>query len=197
MCVARGLATNTIIVADGDQELKTVKYMTPSESIKAIAAFSFLFPLPLGTLPSNCFLFFHFHTIKMAPAVLETQPTAPHQLSSLAQKPVDRKIFPDGIKTSGQHPPLYDLLSPYSDFPKEITGKSIWEADDYANNPERWVHVFNDEEIDELSVVAGKFIADRTPLVGISKVSTGSLLKVGCQLTLSRTPSNYRSCPFY
>ncbi|KAH8676815.1 hypothetical protein BGZ60DRAFT_371922 [Tricladium varicosporioides] len=105
----------------------------------------------------------------MAPSILETLPVAPHSLSSPAQKPVDRKIFPDGIKTSGQHPPLYDQIRPYSDFPKEITGESVWKAEDYTNNPERWVHVFNDEEIEELSIVADKFLADKIPLTGISK----------------------------
>jgi hypothetical protein len=107
----------------------------------------------------------------MAPSVLDSQPTAPHQWSSPAQTVVDRKIFPDGIKTSGQHPPLYDLLRPYSDFPKEIKGETVWEAEGYTNNPERWVHVFNDEEVNELGVAADKFLADKTPLTGISKVS--------------------------
>lgn len=107
----------------------------------------------------------------MAPSLVESQPTAPHELSKpLHNKVVDRKIFPDGIKTSGQHPPLYDLLRPYSDFPKEISGESIWKAEDYANNPERWVHVFNDEEIAELSDVADKFLAEKIPLTGISQV---------------------------
>jgi hypothetical protein len=107
----------------------------------------------------------------MAPSLLETHPTAPHNLSNTTQKVVDRKIFPDGIKTSGQHPPLYDLLRPYSDFPKEISGETVWKAEDYANNPERWVHVFNDEEIAELSATADKFLADKIPLTGISQVS--------------------------
>jgi hypothetical protein len=84
---------------------------------------------------------------------------------------VDRKVFPDGIKTSGQHPPLYDLIRPYSDFPKEVKGESVWKAEDYTNNPERWVHVFIQEEIDELSATADKFLADKIPLTGISKVS--------------------------
>lgn len=106
----------------------------------------------------------------MAPSLLETQPTAPHELSNPSQKVVDRKIFPDGIKTSGQHPPLYNLLRPYSDFPKEITGETVWKAEDYANNPERWVHVFDEEELAELSTVADKFLADKIPLTGISKV---------------------------
>jgi len=105
----------------------------------------------------------------MAPSVLDSQPTAPHDLVSPTLKALDRKIFPDGIKTSGQHPPLYDQLRPYSDFPKEITGETVWKAEDYANNPERWVHVFSDEELDELSSVANKFLASRTPLTGISK----------------------------
>lgn len=110
----------------------------------------------------------------MAPSLLDTQPAAPHYSSSPAQKSVDRKIFPDGIKTSGQHPPLYDLIRPYSEFPKEITGETVWKAEDYINNRERWVHVFNDEEIAELSTAADKFLADKTPLTGISKVSNST-----------------------
>ncbi|OWP03787.1 hypothetical protein B2J93_2632 [Marssonina coronariae] len=109
----------------------------------------------------------------MASSILDSQPTAPHQLyssSTPAQKAViDRKIFPDGIKTSGQHPPVYDLIRPYSAFPRYISGETVWKAEDYTNNPERWVHVFNDEEIAELSAASDNFIADRTPLTGISK----------------------------
>ncbi|KAH8766962.1 hypothetical protein BGZ57DRAFT_900228 [Hyaloscypha finlandica] len=104
----------------------------------------------------------------MAPSLLDVQLTAPHELSS-GHTSVDRKIFPDGIKTSGQHPPIYELLRPYSDFPKEITGKTVWKAEEYANNPERWIHVLNDQEVNELSLVADEFIADNTPLTGISK----------------------------
>jgi hypothetical protein len=127
----------------------------------------------------------------MAPSILDNQPTAPHLLSN-TQKSVDRKIFPDGIKTSGQHPPLQEYLRPYSDFPKEITGETVWKAEDYNNNPERWVHVFSEEEIAELSAVADNFIADKTPLTGISKVC----LTTYCTqpyLTSSRTPSHCQS----
>jgi len=105
----------------------------------------------------------------MAPSLLESLPTATTNLSNPSQNAVDRKIFPDGIRTSGQHPPLYDLLKPYSDFPKEISGETVWKAEDYANKPERWVHVFNDEEIAELSTAADKFVANKIPLTGISK----------------------------
>jgi hypothetical protein len=104
----------------------------------------------------------------MAPSILDDRATAPHLLSN-TQKLVDRKIFPDGIKTSGQHPPLSEYLRPYSDFPKEITGETVWKAEDYTNNPERWVHVFSEEEIAELSAVADRFLAQQIPLTGISK----------------------------
>jgi len=106
----------------------------------------------------------------MAPSLLGTQPTAPHELSNPTHTTIDRKIFPDGIKTSGQHPPLQNELKPYSAFPKEISGETVWKAEDYENNLERWVHVLNDEEIAELSAAANKFIADGTPLTGISQV---------------------------
>ena len=109
----------------------------------------------------------------MAPSIIDNQPTAPHLLPN-TQKVVDRKIFPDGIKTSGQHPPLADQLKPYSTFPKEITGETVWKAEDYINNPERWIHVFSEEEIAELSATADKFLADKTPLTGISKAKLPS-----------------------
>jgi hypothetical protein len=86
------------------------------------------------------------------------------------EAPVD--IFPDGIRTSGQHNPIYDLLRPYEDFPKEISGPTLWKKEDYENNPERWTHPFTPEEIEELSQTADAFIASGTPLTGISKVST-------------------------
>ncbi|OBT53488.1 hypothetical protein VE04_06660 [Pseudogymnoascus sp. 24MN13] len=101
----------------------------------------------------------------MAPALLETLPTAPYQ----SKKAVDTTIFHDGIKTSGQHPPLYDQLRPYSEFPKVCSGPSLWKPEDYKDNPEKWVHRFTAEEIDELGSVADKFIADGIPLTGISK----------------------------
>ena len=85
---------------------------------------------------------------------------------------VPRSLFPDGIRTSGQHAPLYDALRPFSEFPKEITGPTVWKAEDYKDRPDRWVHPFTDEEIGELGDAADRFIASGIPLTGISKVST-------------------------
>jgi hypothetical protein len=79
-------------------------------------------------------------------------------------------VFPDGIKTSGQTPPNYDQLKPYDAFPKEITGKTVWHAEEFKNNPEKWTHRFTEEEVQELSDTADAFIASSTPLTGITKV---------------------------
>jgi len=100
----------------------------------------------------------------MAPSLTETVPVAHHSL-----KPVSKAIFPDGIKTSGQHPPLADELRPYEDFPSQIEGPTVWEAKDYRDNLERWVHRFSDGEIVELSKAADDFISTGTPLTGITK----------------------------
>ncbi|MCJ1312690.1 hypothetical protein MMC25_006366 [Agyrium rufum] len=102
----------------------------------------------------------------MAPSLTESLPT-PHQLKQPTS--VSKSIFPDGIKTSGQHPPLYDVLQPFENFPKEITGPTVWKKEDYINNPERWVHHFSSEEIAEMSEAADNFLAAGTPLTGITK----------------------------
>ncbi|SPN99936.1 uncharacterized protein DNG_02788 [Cephalotrichum gorgonifer] len=80
-----------------------------------------------------------------------------------------RDIFPDGIRTSGQHPPLYDALKPYSEFPTRITGPTAWKKEDFETKPEAWTHPLTDEEIEELGQTADAFIASGTALEGISK----------------------------
>lgn len=69
----------------------------------------------------------------------------------------------------GQHPPLYDQIYPYSAFPKHIEGSTVWRPEDYANNPERWVHQFSAAEIDEISRATDDFIASGLPITGITK----------------------------
>ncbi|KAI9745204.1 MAG: hypothetical protein M1818_001482 [Claussenomyces sp. TS43310] len=107
----------------------------------------------------------------MAPSILESGPTAAHLPSSSGNRPVDPKIFPDGFKSSGQHAPILSTIRPYADFPKHITGPTVWQADDYQTNPERWVHVLSANEVQELSDVADQFIASKTPLTGISQAN--------------------------
>jgi len=102
----------------------------------------------------------------MAPGLTEIIPPAAYEFGG---KPVSKAIFPDGIKTSGQHPPLYDELRPFEDFPNQIVGPTVWKAEDYVNAPERWVHRFTEEEITEMSIAADSFLELGTPLTGISK----------------------------
>ena len=103
----------------------------------------------------------------MAPALTESAPAPPHTLAD--PNSVSKSIFPDGLKTSGQHNPIYERLRPYSDYPKEISGPTVWKADDYRSNPERWTHVFSDEEIAELGKASDDFMASGTPLTGIRR----------------------------
>ncbi|KAF3400422.1 hypothetical protein DPV78_004931 [Talaromyces pinophilus] len=99
---------------------------------------------------------------------------APHELqNSLTQSSpspkIDLTLFPDGLKTTGQHAPLSEHLHPFEDFPSEITGRTVWKAEDYKDHPEKWVHRFTAEEVEELSSAADRFIAAGTPLTGISQ----------------------------
>lgn len=103
----------------------------------------------------------------MAPALSDNLP--PPQIPS-SKKSVPKSIFPDGIKTSGQHPPLYHQLRSYDEFPDRISGPTVWDADDYRNNPERWTHHLAEEEIVELGKAADDFRFAGIPLTGIAKV---------------------------
>ncbi|KAF2799491.1 Clavaminate synthase-like protein [Melanomma pulvis-pyrius CBS 109.77] len=106
----------------------------------------------------------------MSPSLTTTAPPSTDPLpTKYANNKAPKSIYPDGIKTSGQHAPLYDLLRPYSDFPTEITGPTVWKAEDYINNPERWTHHFSPSENAEISAAADAFIASGTPLTGISQ----------------------------
>lgn len=114
----------------------------------------------------------------MAPTATQLPPNLPSQTFSYNNP--SPKVFPDGIKTSGQTNPNYDQVRPYSAFPKEITGPTAWDAVEYANNPERWTHVFSDDEIAEISKAADDFIASDTPLTGITKVRLSDVLMIRC-----------------
>jgi hypothetical protein len=111
----------------------------------------------------------------MAPSIAETLPEAPHTFKNhLAPK----NAFPDGIRTSGQHEPLWDQLRPYEEFPKEITGRTLWKADDFRNDPDRWVHRFSPAEVEEISKASDDFMKSGIPLTGITS-SNYSLPNLG------------------
>lgn len=106
----------------------------------------------------------------MAPGILIDDSPVLQAARAPSNEDAPRHIFPDGIKTSGQHPPIYDALKSYSEFPKEIMGPTVWAKEDFDNRPETWTHPFTDEEIEELGQTADAFIASGTALTGISKV---------------------------
>ncbi|KAK9426271.1 putative TauD/TfdA-like domain-containing protein [Seiridium unicorne] len=106
----------------------------------------------------------------MAPTAVDYEPESDYIQKLKADiKNANKDVFPDGFKTTGQHPPKYDQLYPYSAFPKRIEGPTVWNPEDYSNNPERWVHQFSEEEIAELSGAADKFMELKLPLTGINK----------------------------
>jgi hypothetical protein len=103
----------------------------------------------------------------MAPTALTESPA---NLPAFNYSKPSKSVFPDGIKTSGQSSPNYDQLRPYEQFPREVTGPTVWRRDDYQHHPERWVHRFTNEEVAELSKAADDFLSSGTPLTGITKV---------------------------
>ncbi|KAF1839634.1 taurine catabolism dioxygenase TauD [Decorospora gaudefroyi] len=106
----------------------------------------------------------------MAPALTSPIPNEHPNPTTPASK-APKAIFPDGIRTSGQHEPIYTQLQPYTSFPKTITGPTAWTKSEYASNPERWTHIFSADEISEISSATDAFLASATPLTGISRAS--------------------------
>ncbi|PWN50702.1 Clavaminate synthase-like protein [Violaceomyces palustris] len=56
------------------------------------------------------------------------------------------------VLTSGQHDAIPELLTPYEELPKEITGPTVWKAEDYRGeeNRHKWVHIWTEQEIKQL-----------------------------------------------
>lgn len=98
------------------------------------------------------------------------QPTTTMASTLPQNNAAPKSLFPDGLKTSGQHNPIYSQLTPPSKFPKEISGPTVWKAEDYRDNPERWTHVFSEEEIAELGGAADEFIESGRTLTAMAKV---------------------------
>jgi hypothetical protein len=137
------------------------------------------FPSPIGII-SQSRLLYHYD---MAPGVLTASAPVPsHHLnglpasaSSSSSPELDRRLFPDGLKTSGQHPPDPSALFPYAAFPKEINGRTLWKGSDFEGRKERWTRPFSREEIDELGNAADGYIASGKPMTAMSQVSVAGL----------------------
>jgi len=93
----------------------------------------------------------------MAPSISDVSlPTAPAPSKKIG-------------RTTGQLEPEYHLLAPYEQFPKEITGPTVWKTEDYINNPERWVHEWSEEELEEIGAAADAFTNAGYQLTDITK----------------------------
>ncbi|KAH7024919.1 uncharacterized protein B0I36DRAFT_250557 [Microdochium trichocladiopsis] len=90
-------------------------------------------------------------------------------ITSSGDGAADKSIFPDGYKTSGQHAPVPERVHPFEAYPEEITGPTVWQADEYRNNPEKWTHSFTDDEIREIEQATDRFIESGVPLTAITK----------------------------
>ena len=84
--------------------------------------------------------------------------------------PIDRKVFPDGLRTSGQHPPIENQLVHFEGFPRKINGSTVWKAQEMADDPQRWVHQWTETELQQLLGAVESFIDSGVPLTEISKV---------------------------
>jgi hypothetical protein len=72
--------------------------------------------------------------------------------------------------TSGQHEPDFSLLHPYSSFPKQVEGPTLWDAADYKDSPAKWQRRFTAEEVEQLSEAADTFMGSGLALTAMTKV---------------------------
>ncbi len=106
----------------------------------------------------------------MAPGVLVDDTTHETQRPRKSRNDeAPRSVFPDGIRTSGQHLLLRGVEGHIQSSPGRSPGRPCGRREDYVNNPERWVHVLTEDEVQELGDVSDAFIASGIPLTGISK----------------------------
>jgi hypothetical protein len=74
------------------------------------------------------------------------------------------------LRTSGQHEPLFDQITSYSEFPKEITGPTAWKRFDFVDHPEKWVYWWTEADIAEIDAAIENFVAASVPLTTITNV---------------------------
>jgi hypothetical protein len=115
----------------------------------------------------------------MAPTAIYDQPTSypehdtilPLPTAALGPLKADPAIFPDGLKTSGQYSPIASLIRPYSDYPKKIEGRTVWDKAGFEGRDDKWQRPFTPEEITEIGKAADSYISSGQPLTAISQVS--------------------------
>lgn len=71
--------------------------------------------------------------------------------------------------TSGQEPPLFNELVPFSEWPDYIDGPTVWTKDQLEDSPDKWQYPLTDEDIEDLLQAADRFLANGNKLTDISK----------------------------
>ncbi len=74
--------------------------------------------------------------------------------------------------SAGQTEPIPELIQPFSNFPIEVTGPTVWKAEDYRANPELWQRRWSAEQVADLESAFDSFERSGKPLTAISKVSS-------------------------
>jgi hypothetical protein len=77
------------------------------------------------------------------------------------------------VLSAGQTEPVAELIQPFSKFPVQVTGPTVWKAEDYRQNPELWQKTWSAEQISDLETAFEAFEKSGKPLTAISKVSLG------------------------
>jgi hypothetical protein len=77
--------------------------------------------------------------------------------------------------TAGQLEPVGDLIQPYENFPKKISGPTVWAADEFRSRPDLWQREWTPELIAQLERAFEEFEASGKTLPEINRVSTGCI----------------------
>ncbi|WOO78270.1 Taurine hydroxylase-like protein SAT17 [Vanrija pseudolonga] len=96
---------------------------------------------------------------------------APIATPVLAEQPARTTPWKPNVQglTSGQHEPVFSLLEPYDNFPKQITGPTVWTREELLENPSYWKHQWTDELIAEVEEAHAAFEATGKPITAITK----------------------------
>ncbi len=106
------------------------------------------------------------------PIAVPVGPVAPHLLPSGRPAKVDSastsvtKRAPPTL-TSGQHDADPALLQPYANFPKEITGRTVWTKEQYEGE---WKRTWPAELVGDLEDAYEAFERTGLPLTAITRV---------------------------
>ncbi|KIW47553.1 uncharacterized protein PV06_00243 [Exophiala oligosperma] len=82
--------------------------------------------------------------------------------------------------SSGQREPIYELLTPFQDLPREITGRTVWKKEELQKNPDRWIRHFSSNEVKQIEQA-------------IQGVEEGKLLLAEVNRSTFKLPSNLQA----